>query len=200
MDFEESRQLAIRIMEEHRQLLDTFRTACAQLFELQEAAKQKPFLRKPGICLRFRVGPNELATCSPSFNYTRKEVQCWKQVLELIQQEQVERDGKPYFRPIKRLKVSLTEQGTVLMQWYRNRLADDVRLLMAGVEGFLRSPEQQLEGMPHCSICGRKLTDGQSKSRGVGPECIELVSRWPLYSSRSVLPQPLVQLELPLGE
>lgn len=189
MSFEESHQLATRICEGNRSLLDSFRAECAELFRLQAERKGQSFNRKPPIGIRFQVGSNAMAVCAPRFNYQSKAVLCDSQVLELITQQTVERDGDKFYRPTKRLAFRLSLQGPSLARWFRSTVADDALTLLTGLKRFMESPAAQLEGRTHCAICGRILNDGHSKSRGVGPECIEVVSRWPFYSNHSALPE-----------
>jgi len=199
MSFEQSRELARKIADGNKSTLDAFRLACSDLFQIQVERKEQPFIRKPPIGLRFRLGPNVLAICSPRFDYGSKTVLCRSQTIELIKQEQTERKGEQFFRPVKRLGISLSDKGNHMTRWYRNTLADDALQLLTGIERFLQHPNQQMEGMSHCAVCGRVLSDGQSRARGVGPECIEMVSRWPFYTNKSVFgSQAPVQLELPL--
>lgn len=187
MSFQESRELAIRIADGNRELLERFRVTCSELFELQVDRKEKPFSRKPPIGLRFRLASDKLLVCSPNFHYASKQVLCGSQTVELIRQERKECAGKEMFRPVKQMIIGLTEERIRLQRWFRSSLADDSLLVLTGIERFIQSPCDLLQDMSHCAICGRALTDGLSRSRGVGPECIEVVTRWPLYSNRSVI-------------
>ena len=191
---------AAQLLKENRQLFDAFRITCCELFQLQAERKEKPFTRKPAIGLRFKAEADQLVVCCPQFDSDKKQVRCGDQLLELLVQERTTKDGTEYYRPIQRLKVRLSQDGCYLQKGYQGRTLQDTQRLLAAVTGFLEAPEQQLQDMANCAICGRKLKDGQSRARGVGPECIELVRTIPLFSNRSILGEkPAEQLQLPLS-
>jgi hypothetical protein len=178
---------AAQLLKENRQLFDAFRNVCCELFQIQVEQKQQPFKRKPAIGLRFKAEADQLVVCCPQFDSDKKQVRCGDQLLE-------------YYRPVQRLKVRLSQDVCYLQRAFKSRALQDVQQLLAAVKGFMEAPELQLQDMENCAICGRKLKDGQSRARGVGPECIEVVRTIPLFSNRSILSseQPS-QLKLPLS-
>jgi hypothetical protein len=53
---------------------------------------------------------------------------------------------------------------------------DDVRRVVETIREFMDDARAVLaRGCDHCCICGRGLTDELSRSRGIGPECIQKV-------------------------
>lgn len=193
------RQEAAQIAAENKATLDAFRIACCSLFVIQTQSKTQLFTRKPSIGLRFRLGTSMLVITAPKFDYRTKTVLVDKQTVELIEQQETEEQGEKFFRPVKRLTLSLSETGNSVGRFYPKRLQQDASQLLEGMKLFLYSPRQMLENSFRCAVCGRVLADGLSRARGVGPECIETVSRWPLYTSCSVFnPVVPVQRELPL--
>lgn len=191
---------AAQLLKENRQLFDAFRNVCCELFQIQVEQKQQPFKRKPAIGLRFKAEADQLVVCCPQFDSDKKQVRCGDQLLELLVQERTEKDGTEYYRPVQRLKVRLSQDVCYLQRAFKSRALQDVQQLLAAVKGFMEAPELQLQDMENCAICGRKLKDGQSRARGVGPECIEVVRTIPLFSNRSILSSERPsQLKLPLS-
>lgn len=199
MNKEQSSQQAARIAAENKPTLDAFRIACSSLFEITAESKEQPFKRKPPIGLRFGVGDNALALAAPRFDYRTKTVLFDSQTVELLIEEQTEQEGKLFYKPVKRLTLSLSASSSRISRFYPKRLEQDAAQLLAGIRLFLDSPNQAIENSLRCAVCGRVLADGLSRARGVGPECIQVVSKWPVYTSCSVFhPVVPVQRELPL--
>lgn len=79
--------------------------------------------------------------------------------------------------PARELRVALKEDGTIRpLRWWkdreRTRVAFETLLVMLGT--LTADPEDLLRHSTHCCVCGRALTDAESRARGVGPECSKL--------------------------
>jgi len=199
MNKERIREDAARIAAENKHTLDAFRIACSSLFEVTAESKEQPFRRKPPIGLRFRTGTNGLVLTAPRFDYRTKAVLFDRQTVELLIEEQTQQEDQLFYKPVKRLTLSLSSSSNSISRFYPKRLEQDAAQLLAGIRLFLDSPSRVLENSLRCAVCGRVLADGLSRARGVGPECIQVLSKWPVYTSYSVFhPVVPVQRELPL--
>jgi hypothetical protein len=187
MSFEESRNYARTFSQSNRDSFESFRLACKELFEIRVAQLNPPFKRKPSVGIRFKIDDDHMLVCTPNFIAGRKTVEPDTVLVELITQERLTRNGETYFRPKQKMKLRLTQCCAEFRRWYRNSQVDDSISIMLGMKRFVNSPEQAFSDRDHCALCGRQLIDGQSRSRGIGPECIQVVAKWPLYSSRSAL-------------
>jgi Family of unknown function (DUF6011) len=146
----------------------------------RQLAEGKTFARKPSYGLRlFGADGATLVGMAPVFNYRTHTIQWGECVVELITevaQYLATENPTSYYRLDRQVTVCLTPQGCRVRQ-YRLSVVEDVGTLVPILEQFLADPGAVLgRSSTYCAVCGRRLTDGQSQARGIGPECIQQVA------------------------
>jgi hypothetical protein len=159
-----------------------FEAVRAQVSPLWEALVDgKTFARKPSYGLRlFAADRHTLVGVSPLYSRRTKTVDSGHLLFEVI--GEVERylspvDPTPFYQLERRLILQV--QPGALPRWrsFRRSAVEDMATLVPTLEQFLRDPPAVLRrSTTHCAVCGRSLTDGQSRARGIGPECLRHVS------------------------
>jgi hypothetical protein len=72
------------------------------------------------------------------------------------------------------LRLQSSEHGITPCRWSLLHSRDALLRLAAVCHDFLEAPAVVFaRSASHCCICGRPLTDGLSKARGIGPECMD---------------------------
>jgi hypothetical protein len=164
---------------QHAPLFDAVRMQVQPLWEA--LAGGRTFARKPSYGLRlFAADGQTLVGVSPFYNRRAQMVECSRVLLEVI--SEVERytaavESKLFYQLERRL--ILTVQAGTPPRWMRasRSAVDAVGALVLTLEQFLEDPPAVLRrSTMYCAICGRHLTDGQSRARGIGPECLRHVS------------------------
>ena len=168
----------------HAPLLETVRARVAPLWEA--LVEGKTFARKPSYGLRlFGADDHTLVGISPSYKRHTKTVESCCHRVEVL--GEVERYLAPVApRPFYQLERRLTlvvYLGGATWKLLRKSAVADLETLVPILEDFLIDPDSVLRrSTTYCAICGRHLTDGQSRARGVGPECLHHVSTWFAYT------------------
>lgn len=150
--------------------------AMARDMFVKQVKEKAPFTRKPSIALRLHGSDPAYRLCvSPYFNHYSKQVVPHRLNLELIHEVPV---GE-LFKATKRLTIELIDGQPSSRRWFRDSCIDDAQRVTEIVNAFVRDPADVLRNcLGRCAICGRKLSDGTSRARGVGPECVEL---WDMF-------------------
>jgi hypothetical protein len=74
----------------------------------------------------------------------------------------------------KRLGFLLGNGTPRVGSYYPKTVAEDLRRLFETAAAFLEDPLAAFaRSSNNCCICGRGLSDAQSRSRGIGPECLQ---------------------------
>jgi hypothetical protein len=85
-------------------------------------------------------------------------------------------DPRPFYQLHRRLILEVFPHG---VSWRRlgSSAVADLGALAEVLADFLCEPSTVLRRSSiYCALCGRHLTDGQSRARGIGPECLHHVS------------------------
>lgn len=85
-------------------------------------------------------------------------------------------NGRPVLKHQKACKLRLNEAGELTWsgRWYPRFAPIAVHEFVNTVKGFILFPWQIFErSKDHCCCCRKPLTDETSRSRGIGPECLQ---------------------------
>jgi hypothetical protein len=75
--------------------------------------------------------------------------------------------------PVKRLGFALGNGEPRIDRYYPKSISEDLGRMLEAVVAFVSDPLAAFRrSSNHCCICGKPLTDGTSRSRGIGPECL----------------------------
>jgi hypothetical protein len=165
-----------QILVDHAALFAAVQQQVTPLWERVTAGKT--FARKPSYCLRLlSEGAALLVGISPAYSRQTKTVHCANLLVESL--GEVERyldseDPKPLYQLYRHVQVRV-EAGKLPRCGAKRRTAvQDIQALLPTLEQFLADPGAVLRRSTRfCGICGRLLTDGQSRARGIGPECLK---------------------------
>jgi uncharacterized protein (TIGR02996 family) len=171
------------ILAEHASLTESFRVSMTALFAPLEVAARKradgPFKRKPPISLRLIADsdrPSKLIVlpCHSVRGHGDNRfvtLDCSRVMCELINT-----DPAPRTSP-KRLVLKILPATASTWRYFYLTALDDLHRALKVIQDFVTDRHQVLaRAHDHCSICGRRLTDELSRSRGIGPECIQSCS------------------------
>jgi hypothetical protein len=136
------------------------------------------FARRPPISLRLMLLGEPLAKLSvlPLWHQRRKSniIDCSTTIGELLVEEKKTVSGRSVVRWRRVLDFTLPKDGRprcgrLGLNGLHNleRIAGTIVAFVDDARGVLARNHD------HCCICGRHLTDEVSRSRGIGPECIE---------------------------
>jgi hypothetical protein len=79
--------------------------------------------------------------------------------------------------PDKRLGFALGNGEPRIDRYYPGTITDDLGRMVEAITDFVKDPLAAFRrSSGHCCICGKPLTDGMSRSRGIGPECLQKTS------------------------
>ncbi|HEY7311880.1 MAG TPA: TIGR02996 domain-containing protein [Gemmataceae bacterium] len=160
-------------------LLESFRVSMTALFAPLELAARKradgPFKRKPPISLRLIATgdhPSKLVVLPYHRVNGRRDrrtvtLDCSRMDCELI-------DTAPEVASPKRITLRLLPCKAVLGRHFYRTAQGDLERVLDVMQDFIDDRRKVLaRSHEHCCICGRSLTDELSRSRGIGPECIQ---------------------------
>ncbi len=162
------------LSEAHRPLLELFHNRVSRLLHLM--AGDELYERRPPVGLRLQ-GESEILTLKPNFqgrpNKPRAIESGWI-VLEMTTKVDANySDGST--RPTAAQQLFCGSLTASFVRACRMRTSHYERLsksLLAIAEDFTRDPMEVLRrSSDRCCICSRKLNDGASRARGIGPEC-----------------------------
>jgi hypothetical protein len=159
--------------------LNDFRCRMQQFFEAARQPGDEPYKRRPNISLRLLCADNPpgKVIVLPALRGHRKDIylNCSSQRLELLEEEDVTTSKGPAKKFSQKLCVCISPDGAAITLLSMTGF-NDVRRLVATITDFLDNPAAVLaRSHDRCCICGRKLTDELSRSRGIGPECIQKI-------------------------
>jgi hypothetical protein len=172
-----------RVEEEIASILACYAGDFARLHEVASgffAAESagKTYERRPNLSLRLAVEgePPARLLIHPGWVPYHKELDTSRVELELMHEETT-----PEGKTKRRLELSVylkTASGAKAGRYYLSqRGVDSAHRLAESVAAFLRNPAQEFaRSAEWCCICGRALTDGVSRARGIGPECLRQAS------------------------
>jgi uncharacterized protein (TIGR02996 family) len=172
-------------------VLENFRMSLTTLFApLEVAARQRAgghFKRRPPISLRLIVAgepPSKLVVLPHALHRGYGDqrfvtLDCARMNCELVDTNAA---GKSHVR----LKISLIPCAADINRWNWKTALSDAQRAVETMRDFV-SDRRQVLARCHdcCCVCGRCLTDELSRSRGIGPECVQSCYRF-LESDRLV--------------
>jgi len=176
INWDDLRQQADAYLLDHAAITERFRLALRPLFDAMWAKTKKPVLRRPNISLRLIADGDPLAKLIvlPYWLDYRKEVDCERLYCELVVEGTVTTkvgEAKKWTRQV----TCSADPGTMTSGQIRPSVAEDLRRVIETMDSFLLDKKAVLaRSHDHCCACGRCLTDELSRSRGIGPECIQL--------------------------
>jgi hypothetical protein len=162
-------------LEGHKLDFLAFREIASSIFKTK--ADGKVYTRKPPIALRLRDAETpSLVAATPSWSRYGRKLNCEEVRVEVLREQKVTtKDGKEKFLLDCPLAVVFAPAWPPRLCRYG--LDPDCDSTLASiVQAFLADPLQVTRrSTNNCCICGRGLTDGASKSRGIGPECLKSI-------------------------
>ncbi len=137
--------------------LEGFRALTASYFK---TFAKPPYNRRPNLGLRL-PGESCVIAVRPSWSWAQKRLDCDKVLVECITDDKL---------------LSITLKPGELPRYSQISLRyGDVALerFLQVVRTFVKEPQRVFSGgQDFCGICGRRLTDEASRTRGIGPECL----------------------------
>jgi hypothetical protein len=137
--------------------LETFRALTAGYFK---AFAKPPYSRRPNLGLRL-PGESCVIAVRPSWSWAQKQLDCDKVLVECITDDKL--------LSIRLKPGELPRHSQISLRY------GDVALgrLLQVVRTFVKDPQRVFSGgQDFCGICGRRLTDAASRTRGIGPESL----------------------------
>jgi hypothetical protein len=162
--------------------VEAFRADAARLF-FRMAEGRPPTPRRPNVSLRLIASGEPAAKLAVlplwrrgrRFPPTAGSLDCERMAVEMLTERAVrveEGDAKNWSRPVG---FELLPGESRVVRFCRETAFDDLGRAVGVLEDFLHDRRAVFARChDHCCICGRRLTDEQSRARGVGPECV----RW----------------------
>ena len=90
---------------------------------------------------------------------------------------------RPFYQLERQLTLLVVPGCRPIWRRFGADYVQDLKTLLPILEDFLMESAAVLRrSTTYCAICGRHLTDGQSRARGIGPECLHRVSTWFAYT------------------
>jgi hypothetical protein len=137
----------------------------------------KTFTRRPSIGFKLPVDglpPAHLAITPKWLKGNLRRKIHGRLVTSEICLELVETNIKAFGqdRPNREMSLRVNPTHCVCSRYYPSRWQEPLERIVTTVELFLQDPFAIFaRSSDNCCVCGRGLTDGLSRSRGVGPEC-----------------------------
>jgi hypothetical protein len=160
-------------------VLESFRVRMTTLFAPLEVAARKradgPFKRKPPISLRLIMEgeqPSKLVVLPHHLVRGHRDqrivtLDCSRLDCELFDTNAA---GKSHVR----FKMRLSPCKANVNRWSWKTAINDANRAIGTMRDFVTDRRKVLaRSHDHCCVCGRHLTDELSRSRGIGPECIQ---------------------------
>jgi hypothetical protein len=152
-------------------VLDRFRGEMRDLF-LEIRGERESFARKPNISLRLLMegDPPAKLVVLPAWNTYTKGLNCSSVHCEMMTEQD---EGGGVRRWQQRVAIRLDGGPPRLVSCHIKTAPEDAGRVLATIGAYLDDRRAVLaRSCNNCCICGRLLTDEQSRGRGIGPECI----------------------------
>lgn len=161
-------------LEPDKQSILAFHDIAERIF--REKTEGATYKRKPGVALRLQED-NVRLTATPSWNKYAKTLNCSELRLELLTEQKATTGGKEGIKLDWLFHFKLTpDWPPTLTKMHIWPPCEDTSAFCRIIRDFVQDPLAVLgRNSDNCGICGRCLTDGASRSRGIGPECIRLI-------------------------
>jgi hypothetical protein len=163
--------------------LEAFREDAARLFS-RMAEGRPPTPRRPNVSLRLIASgePAAKLTVLPRWRRGRRfpptagSLDCERMAVEMLTERAVrveEGDAKNWSRSVG---FELSPGESRVVRLCRETVFDDLGRAVGVMDDFLHDRRAVFaRSHDHCCVCGRHLTDEQSRARGIGPECVRWV-------------------------
>lgn len=154
-----------------RSVIAKFHELVEPIFRSLDERADKPYRRKPPHSLRLRIDDRHRLTVNPHWMSHAKTLNTSRFKCEFLESTFYEKYQK--WQTVRVLTFVTTCDGATLTRWYRQRVEQDQHTVNLLLAEFVADPQKVLaRDSDHCAICGRTLTDGTSRGRGIGPECV----------------------------
>jgi hypothetical protein len=193
-------------LNEHVPLISAFQDRIEKLFSTMIQSKLPPFTRRPPVGLRLICSddPPAKLIVSPTWNrdmktFSRGSSTVFEFFLEQPLGKGVATDlnGNPIDmkRLTKALVFNIDFSQRIRLRTIRMKDAElDVQRVLKVMADFNADIRVVLaRSHEACCCCGRRLTDGRSRARGIGPECIKTMMLVPCMDWNQLVAEELVQ-------
>ena len=176
------------MLAEH-ELLMRYGTAMLRLFAAMEGEPSQ-HERRPNISLRLIAEgdpPAKLITL-PGWDRINKTIDRDWLSCELLTETTVETKKGPAKQWMKVLAFGFGLGHPARVATLRKNALEDLERVLGTIRSFTLDHRSVLaRARDNCAICGRVLTDELSRSRGIGPECIQKAPWLVTYGNHSIL-------------
>ena len=158
-------------------VVEHFRQQMKVIFVEMLADKPPPYSRRPIASLRLicDTGLPAKMIVHPGWSRGTRTVCIDRIECELLQESVRICDGQPAREFDKRINLVITPAKRDIGMMHATG-AKDVMTVLQAMEDFLENPQVVFaRSHDHCCCCGKHLTDTLSRSRGIGPECIQRI-------------------------
>lgn len=165
-------------------------------FQAKASEKGDDLMRRPPVAIRLLDGGDHVYTIrpgwkSPSVRYREKQTSDRKLPLSAAtfgeRFEKIQQFGRFQFDKLyvdaihqnhgKCATFNFDDTKLSLTSWYHTRYFEALENFAQTSKEFVLFPWQVLSrSKDHCCICGKNLTDEISRGRGIGPDCLRVVS------------------------
>jgi hypothetical protein len=173
--------VARTILAQYAEATERFRQAAAAVLS-RLAEGRPPPTRRPPISLQLMAAGLPAAKLSMVPHWTppcRRSgrpgvLDCERLRVEMLTEEAVRHEGTDTRKFTCRAALLLLPGGkSTLRSFYRSTFRDDLHRAVGVMTDFLADSRTVFaRSHDRCCLCRRRLTDEQSRGRGVGPECI----------------------------
>ncbi len=158
-------------------VVESFRQQMQTLFAELLADKPPPYLRRPIASLRLICDTETPAKLivHPGWSRRTRTVTIDRIECELLQECARTCNGQAARQFDKRINMVIAPNKRDVGRMHATGPKDVMTVLQA-MEDYLESPQAVFaRSHDHCCCCGKHLTDTLSRSRGIGPECIQRI-------------------------
>lgn len=158
-------------------VVEPFRRQMERLFAEMLADKPPPYMRRPIAALRLICDTETPAKLIVHPGWSRRtgtlaidRIEC-----ELLQERVRICNGQPVRQFDKQINMMIAPTKRDIGGMHATG-AKDLMTVLQAMEDYLESPQAVFaRSHDHCCCCGKHLTDTLSRSRGIGPECIQRI-------------------------
>ena len=149
---------------------ERFRQVCSQIFA--EMVQDRQFTRCPPIALRL-YGANAMVCPSIGWSPRHCEALPDRVHVDVLVEVETELESQKAYKRFRAVKATLDPDEFRLMRINRSKLDAACDAFRTIAEEFIEDPRSVMARCSRqCCVCGRKLTEPESISRGIGPECV----------------------------
>jgi hypothetical protein len=202
----ENGERAKAYLAEQAALCERFRQMLAPLFTNMLAkaregmAPEEKLRRRPNVSLRLIADGQPLAKLLvlPSWDSRDKTMDCERLDVELMVEDAARINDTEAKQWRKQIDLRINPpyhshplyRGPRLTRYWPKSAEADVRRVVDTIRSFVENPRGVLaRARDNCCICGKPLIDELSRSRGIGPVCIDL-ARFDWFKTERTICEP----------